>query len=292
MSQSTLNPASTPHSNAPNTSSHSSENAAKLDHIVLLLPYTQLLDLPKHITTLFTITPGGRHADNKTENKLILFPDGSYIELIAFINDDPSNRAGHGWGKAKPGIIDYALTTALDADAHWQGIQSRLADLEPALVDKYDYAPPVAGGRRRPDGVEVEWRVTFPTGVERGELPFFCHDVTPRERRVPFSEKACTHPCGAYGLKELTVTVSARKAAELSEVYSALLGQENLDTERGMGCFVIETIRRVEDARLPRILVRGPEEEGETSVLLDHLVLGITSGSDLVFRLGEGEDTL
>jgi hypothetical protein len=36
-----------------------------------------------------------RHGDNKTENKLIIFADGSYIELIAFIDDDPKLRDGH-----------------------------------------------------------------------------------------------------------------------------------------------------------------------------------------------------
>lgn len=36
-----------------------------------------------------------RHGDNKTENKLIIFADGSYIELIAFIDDDPGLREGH-----------------------------------------------------------------------------------------------------------------------------------------------------------------------------------------------------
>lgn len=45
----------------------------------------------------FTISPGGRHADNRTENRLVIFADGSYLELIAFINDDPEKREGHWW---------------------------------------------------------------------------------------------------------------------------------------------------------------------------------------------------
>ncbi|OCL03243.1 hypothetical protein AOQ84DRAFT_392409, partial [Glonium stellatum] len=75
----------------------------QLDHIVILLPHADLLNPPAWLTKHFTISPGGRHADNRTENKLILFQDGSYIELIAFIDDDPARRAGHWWGDASPG---------------------------------------------------------------------------------------------------------------------------------------------------------------------------------------------
>jgi hypothetical protein len=32
---------------------------------------------------------------------LILLADGSYIELIAFINDDPALREGHWWVSEK-----------------------------------------------------------------------------------------------------------------------------------------------------------------------------------------------
>lgn len=88
-----------------------------LDHVVLLLPYAQLQDLPAWVTNNFTVSEGGKsailattphifwahkrflgkHADGKTENKLILFRDGSYLELIAFVNDDPEKRKGHWW---------------------------------------------------------------------------------------------------------------------------------------------------------------------------------------------------
>lgn len=44
------------------------------------------------------------------------------------------------------------------------------------------YTPPEAGGRSRPDGVQVKWvfsRPVFPMSVNRTDFPFFCHDVTP-----------------------------------------------------------------------------------------------------------------
>jgi hypothetical protein len=66
-----------------------------LDHIIILLPYSKLLALPAWIPKNFAVTPGGRHADGKTENRLICFEDGTYVELIAFIGDDPKLREGH-----------------------------------------------------------------------------------------------------------------------------------------------------------------------------------------------------
>lgn len=43
-------------------------------------------------------------------SKLIVFQDGSYLELIAFIDDDPKHRVGHWWGDKGWGIIDFAFT--------------------------------------------------------------------------------------------------------------------------------------------------------------------------------------
>lgn len=66
-----------------------------LDHIIVLVPYATLRSPPAWITENFTLAPGGRHADGKTENRLICFQDGSYLELIAFVGDDPKLREGH-----------------------------------------------------------------------------------------------------------------------------------------------------------------------------------------------------
>jgi len=51
-----------------------------LDHIIILVPYSDLLNVPSWITDNFAVTNGGQHAGAQTENKLICFRDGSYIE--------------------------------------------------------------------------------------------------------------------------------------------------------------------------------------------------------------------
>jgi hypothetical protein len=50
------------------------------------------------------------------------------------------------------------------------------------------YEKPREGGRKRQDGEELKWKVIWPVvggslGIQRGELPFFCHDVTDRSLR-------------------------------------------------------------------------------------------------------------
>ncbi|MGH7248283.1 MAG: VOC family protein, partial [Pseudomonadota bacterium] len=63
----------------------------------------------------FTVVRGGKH-NIGTHNALIAFADGSYIELIAFLNAVP----GHPWFKALQqggGVIDFCMRTDdLDAD--------------------------------------------------------------------------------------------------------------------------------------------------------------------------------
>lgn len=66
-----------------------------------------------------------------------------------------------------------------------------LLDLQPAekpveeAVKGSVYAEGQEGGRVKPDGDELRWRVTFPNAEHgRGGVPFFCKDLTPRNRRV------------------------------------------------------------------------------------------------------------
>jgi Glyoxalase-like domain len=254
------------------TPSPSNPTLARLDHIIILVPYQDLLTPPAWLTKHFTLTPGGRHADGKTANKLILFSDGSYIELIAFIDDDPRHRAGHWWGDKKPGIIDFAFTTDGDARSYHDVMTEGLTGLEGVM----GYAHPVPGGRIRPDGVKIEWEVMFPQGVERGELPFFCHDVTPRELRVPLTEESIAHSCGAYGIRRLVVRVPPEKAARLAKVYAAVLGAEDQGREE-KALFTVGRVNVVEHTAGPEIWVQSMsavEEETEPGVLLGDLVLG------------------
>lgn len=92
------------------------------------------------------------------------------------------------------------------------------------------YQKPLAGGRKRDDGVDVKWEVTFPDvegGCQRGELPFFCHDVTERGLRVPFSEGSTRHPSKVLSVRRLGVYVPRKRVGTLKKAYDAVLGVES-----------------------------------------------------------------
>ncbi|EPS41040.1 hypothetical protein H072_5064 [Dactylellina haptotyla CBS 200.50] len=210
----------------------SDEAVALLDHIIVLLPHDELLNPPKWISENFNITDGGKHADGKTENKLIVFQDGTYIELISFINDLPENRAGHWWGAKPYSIIDWAFTTTTDYSLNHETVVSRLSGLQqkspaPGRRGWFSYAPPQMGGRIRPDGVRLEWAVTFPTYTEKDgsptrppNIPFFCHDITPREHRV---NGLTDHPCGATGIREVQVLTDEADLKEYATYISTVV---------------------------------------------------------------------
>ncbi|PVH71155.1 hypothetical protein DL98DRAFT_521222 [Cadophora sp. DSE1049] len=239
---------------------------AHLDHIIMLVPYASLTKPPAWITNNFTITPGGQHADRKTENRLICFRDGSYVELIAFVNDDPENRECHRWGGKQFGIIDFAFTHRTgDAAVLFSELQERLERVTwKEDATKVEYQPPVAGGRKRPDGKEVKWTVTTPvttTGYQSGQLPFFCHDVTPRSVRVPVSDEAVTHPSGAYGIKQLTIFVEESKIGTLSQAYAAITGVPNPFKDDSYGIFNLKRLTEVEGTKNVQFSLQTPTQQ-------------------------------
>ncbi|KAL1589501.1 hypothetical protein WHR41_01643 [Cladosporium halotolerans] len=254
-----------------------------LDHIILLVPHAHLTQPPSWLSAPFTLSPGGRHADNRTDNRLILLPDGVYLELIAFVNDDPQRRAGHWWDKPC-GVVDWALTLAApeaEEDGDLAGVNERLESAGSGV--RYDV--PIKGGRTRPDGVEMEWRVGFPRGVARGVVPFWCFDVTERERRVPVPGPGMEHACGAVGVEGVRVRVAEGRVKEVREAVGAVLGREG----DGVGRVRVGVPRGGREAWVE---VAGLEEGESDGLKLEVVVRVNGSGEaprDIRERIGEGE---
>ncbi|MFM0730016.1 VOC family protein [Paraburkholderia sediminicola] len=177
-----------------------------LDHIVIRVhDLTQTIE---DFTALgFTVQQGGTHADGVTHNALIGFADGSYIELIAFLQAAPQRRWWDAGQRHGDGFVDYALLPSsvgavIDA-AHGRGLQ---------------YDGPQPGGRVRPDGARLEWQTGRP---QTSDLPFLCGDITPRSLRV--AEGAVReHANGVRGVASLTVAVDDVNVS--LQRYRALLG--------------------------------------------------------------------
>ena len=233
-----------------------------LDHLILFLPAgsDNKPIIPSSLTKNFTLTPGGTHADGLTANTLILLADGCYIELICFLpQEDDSKITQHWWGPEPKflGWRDWCLTTSDgDAEKNWERV-------------KDSHGRPIDGGRKRPDGETVEWSVTFPTklgGQEvRGSVPFFCHDKTPREMRVPLKREGSTkHASSVLGVESLTVIVSDQEALEkFRGIYKSVLGVEG--AQKGNQVF-FEISRVVDVAGYsgPVIILRLPRNETES----------------------------
>ena len=162
-----------------------------LDHVVILV--TELEAAIADYTALgFTVQRGGTHADGATHNALIGLADGSYLELIAFLDKVPAHRWAAPAARGHEGFIDFALLPA-----------SVGAAIDAARARGLDYQGPVDGGRLRPDGQRLRWQIGTPP---TRELPFLCGDITPRALRVREGEVR-EHANGAAGVAALTVVV-------------------------------------------------------------------------------------
>jgi len=270
-----------------------------LDHIVLLVPSATLADPPPWLTAALTLLPGGAHAGGLTSNKLILFQDGTYIELIAFAAGlDPARRRTHRWGDRPEGrIIDWALTLHsasspddTESEAHFgAAVQEKVRRAGAGVV----YEDPVGGGRTTPSGVVLQWATSSPIvdkgpSVDGGELPFWCLDRTPRRLRVPYQEEhgAVSHPCGAVGVARVTVLVRDREMLEMvKRVYDAILprasGDEVVSEEREGRCWEVRVpnSRRGARAFLKVGLLEGDRGEDPGGDVSAHLKLSLFTSS-------------
>lgn len=163
-----------------------------------------------------------------SRNKLIVFKDGTLIELINFFKPPPGSGR---WDHKSEGLIDFAISTLppVSAKDSYERVVKDLAAAGSPLDATYE--APRDGGRKRPDGVEVRWQVTTPTSLhkpdQRTDLPFFCHDITPRHLRIPFDQDAITsHKSGAIGSARVEVVVPAPEYHAYVKLYAALLAVE------------------------------------------------------------------
>ena len=207
-----------------------------IDHAVIFVE-----DLPKatrDFTKLgFQVLEGGTHAGGLTHNALIVFADGSYLELLAFsfpsAFDALADLAGNGFlpwvlkgrtaldrrflplGARGEGLHDFALSTV-----NIESVTTLANDSGLRL------AGPYTGKRVRTDGVTLAWALAIPTDPV---LPFLIEDVTDRALRVPTGD-AATHANGVAGIANVIVPVDHLESAV--NRYGLLLRQEPQRTSK------------------------------------------------------------
>ena len=184
-----------------------------IDHLVIMV-----VELAPAIAAYrdlgFTVMPGGEHP-TATHNALVVFADGAYFELIAFMRPNDQHR---WWNAAQAGggFIDFCMA-ADDLPAAIQAFRA-------ANVTMSD---PVSGSRVRPDGYRLAWLAALPTKPFMFQAPFLIKDQTPREERVG---KETSHANGVTGIAGITVATD--DVARVRGWWSPVLGQPGSEIER------------------------------------------------------------
>jgi catechol 2,3-dioxygenase-like lactoylglutathione lyase family enzyme len=164
----------------------------RLDHVVISVSDLQAA-MRDFTEAGFRVAYGGKHADGITENALILFADGSYLELIALTEGHVRAESNfkqllHETGE---GFTGYALYSDALVD-----------DLNAMEARGITISPVRAGGRARPDGVLLRWRIAK---LDNKMSPFVIQDDSPREWRVPAVGDAVIHENGSLGIDALNI---------------------------------------------------------------------------------------
>lgn len=208
-----------------------------LDHVVIAVR-----SLPQAVADYrqagFTVVEGGRHPGRNTANALVVFEDGSYLELITYSAPSPQERWWRVLDAAGEGFVDFALLP--------QDIDTVIAQARQRGLSELSAVP---GGRMRPDGVRVEWQSARQT---RHDLPFLCADITPRAWRVPEGDVR-RHANGAIGIAMVQVAVQDVEATAAR--YRAFLGPEAVDADNTIR---IDGCRLVLEAEPGRARGEGP----------------------------------
>jgi len=185
-----------------------------LDHIVILVPPSLITTPPEWLATAFHLTPGGRHANNLTFNSLILFRDGVYVELIAFVEGgSEAERRDARWGRRAEGeIVDFAFTLlpargglgvsgrgggvvsvgdsgggGFDPEEVFrQEVQRRVREVGREFDTGWEYLDPAAGGRITPGGKELKWAVAVPLRHQGDAREGVVDGMVEGEGRLPF----------------------------------------------------------------------------------------------------------
>lgn len=144
---------------------------------------------------------GGTHPGAGTENALVPFPDGSYVEIIAPTRDEPE-MWGAFFQRADP-IAGPCAWVVETGSVH--------SECQRVIEHEVEVHGPSKGSRERPDGTHVEWDLAFLGPPEDHLLPILLADRTPRDRRVPDSSLYGSPLSGidrvVLGVEDLAATV-------------------------------------------------------------------------------------
>ncbi|MCC6896447.1 MAG: VOC family protein [Anaerolineae bacterium] len=172
----------------------------RFDHAIILVHDLDLA-IAQYRAKGFNAFFGGKHADGKTHNALIVFADGSYLELLAPTSSellkgiDLNDRTSFLFLLTQgEGLGGYALLS--------DGLEADVEAMQRLGLGVVLSSP---NGRARPDGQQIRWRTA---ALDDGTMtPFFIQDQTPRVLRVPDEPSVTAQPNGVTGVARLEIGV-------------------------------------------------------------------------------------
>ena len=164
------------------------------------------------------------------------------------------------------------------AESLHQEVEDRLRSSATTSSLEVKYKQPEAGVRTRKDGIQVKWKLSRPipaseasAGTDivsasghRKDLPFFTHDVTERDVRVPFNDETkTTHPCGAVGISTVEVVFPGARYSEYVKLYESVLGvsARSIGGSSGIQSHDFKVESPVRGSRPSRILSHSGQRE-------------------------------
>jgi hypothetical protein len=149
----------------------------QIDHVTIAGRDLKALEAGLRAVGIPTVY-GGAHGNSVTEMAAASFPDGSYLEAIALqTGAKPQDVDKHEW-------VAFLKTAGMPAAWALRAgdLNAEIARFRAAGVE---VSTPVRAGRKRPDGVELEWETVNLDAETRGTFfPFLIHDVTDRNLRA------------------------------------------------------------------------------------------------------------
>lgn len=207
-----------------------------LDHVVIAVNDLEQA-ISDYETLGFTVLRGGVHGNQATHNALIVFSDGTYLELLAATGAPPL-----------PDMIDFSRM--LTSGEGLGGFALRTTDIE-AEKRRLEAAGFAVGeivpGAREKNGRVMRWKLAL---INDGFAPFLIEDVTPREWRVPGDAAAITHENQAVRLGMVEITVP--KVVDSRAWCIQLLGlpPENYRFGREFECITLIQYKETTHAKL------------------------------------------
>lgn len=170
---------------------------------------------------------GGPHVNGATQMAVTSFPDGSYLELIALQeNPDKKALAEHYWSKQMQGNAGPTAWAVRSRDVSAEAARLRTAGITVSAPSK--------SGRKRPDGVQLDWETarvgTEPNGTF---FPFLIRDFTPRNARAFPKGQPTTKDYS--GVRRVVIAVRDLKAsvARYRQAYALPAPSEREDLDLG-----------------------------------------------------------